>query len=62
MKIEEDGIAAPVTGSPNNQTVGVEGPLGPIKAKQKNLFKRVSDIKKKQMGLYAEAKVPLNKQ
>ena len=58
MKIEEDVPA----GSPTNQTAGVEGPKAPIKAKQQNLFKRVSDIKKKRNGLYAEAKVPLNKQ
>ena len=57
MKIEEEGV---IVGAPTNQTAGVEGPKSPIKAK--NLFKRVSDIKKKQNGLYADAKVPLNKQ
>lgn len=43
MNLKEDGVV----GAPTNTTAGVEGPKAPIKAKQKNLFKRVTDIKKK---------------
>ena len=40
--LDEDGA---VVGSPANQTAGVKGPVAPIK--QKNIFKRVQELKKK---------------